>query len=435
MPLIVDTDMGADDIMAILYILRDPAIDVQAIAVSGTGLAHGNNGAQNLVGLLDAMGRPDIPVAVGRSTPMAGDRAFPADWRTGTDGAYGLRFEPVPMTPVSAVDLISSTITSSDTPVTILTLGPLTNLGEALTADPALAAGIALVHVSGGAIDVPGNVAAEGGDSAATAAEWNLWIDPKADDVVFRAGIPITLVPLDATTKLPLTTAFTERLAGDTDAAGADIVHEVLSRSPSVVIGTYFWDQLTAVLLSDPASATFEAATVRVETEGPNAGSTVRDPNGVRVRSAVEPDAARFETRFLEGLRRGGPRPEPFTIAGSIPARFDGATCGGGPPTAIAPGTYTIEAEFTADGESAVVLVRLHPGATWDDLVRYAADASHEVLAQPDFIDVVGSVGSPGFGTVDQVVDLEAGLYGFACFSDGSTPIATLAAAPFTVGE
>ncbi|HLO34496.1 MAG TPA: nucleoside hydrolase, partial [Candidatus Deferrimicrobium sp.] len=370
-PVIVDTDMGADDVMALLYLLRDPTVTVEAIVVSGTGLAHSSNGTQVASNLLEALGAGDIPLGLGADTPMAGTRAFPADWRSGTDAGYGLALKPAPFSPQPGVDLLSATIGSSATPVTILTLGPLTDLGQMLSAEPSLAAKIAHVHVSGGAISVPGNVAAEGGDPAATAAEWNLWIDPKADDIVLRSGIPITLVPLDATGQLPLTPAFREVLAEDHAAAGADIVYELLTRSASLLAGNKFWDQLATVVLTDPSAATFAEARVKVVTDGAAGGSLVQDASGTPLTYAASPDATRFESSFLAGLRRGNARTSPFTVAGTLHGSFDGSTCSGTPSSTLTPGSYAVEYESTAAADTLFAVIRLHAGATWSQVLDF----------------------------------------------------------------
>ena len=307
-PVIVDTDMGADDVTALLYLLRDPMVEVRAIVVSGTGLAHASNGAQVASDLLGALGAGEIPLGTGSTTPMEGSRAFPEAWRSATDAGYGLVLKTVPVSSRPAVDLLSETIRSSSTPVTVLTLGPLTDLGQALSAEPSLAAKIARVHVSGGAIDVPGNVAAEGGDPAATAAEWNLWIDPKADDVVLRSGIPITLVPLDATGKLPLTPAFVDELSKDHKAAGADIAYELLARSGSLLAGNFFWDQLATVVLTDPSVVTSAEARLKVVTERRSGAAASSGMPRAR-RSATpwlptRPPSSRASWRVSGGARR-----------------------------------------------------------------------------------------------------------------------------------
>lgn len=435
-PVIVDTDMGADDVMALLYLLREPSVDVRAVIVSGTGLAHGSNGAQVASDLLGALGASGIPLGLGSDTPMQGDRAFPDEWRSVADAGYGLSLPAVPMTPRPAVDLLSEAVRSSTTPVTVLTLGPLTDLGMALAAEPSLAAKVARVHVSGGAISVPGNVAAEGGDPAATAAEWNLWIDPTADDIVLRSGIPVTLVPLDATGKLPLTSAFFDALTEDHAAAGADIVYELLARSTSLLDGTFFWDQLATVLLADPAAASFAEATVRAVTDGPAAGSLVEDPSGSPVSYGVEPDASRFEASFLAGLRRGEPRTEPFTLAGTLHGTFDGVSCGGSPSAPIAPGTYAIDYESSVAAETLFAIVRLHDGATWQQMLDFvtAKGSDPTDLSPPDFVDLTASPSSSGPGVVRVIVDLTSGTYGLVCIEDAPLSIVP-APASFQVGD
>jgi inosine-uridine nucleoside N-ribohydrolase len=434
-PVIVDTDMGADDVMALLYLLRDPTVSVRAIVVSGTGLAHASNGAQVASDLIGAMGAGEIPLGTGSTAPMEGSRVFPAAWRSATDAGYGLALKTVPVSSRPAVDVISESIRSSATPVTVLTLGPLTDLGQALAADPSLAAKIARVHVSGGAIGVPGNVAAEGGDPAATAAEWNLWIDPKADGIVLRSGIPITLVPLDATGKLPLTPAFLDELGKDHKAAGADIAYELLARSGSLLAGNFFWDQLATVLLTDPSAATSAEARLKVVTDGAASGSLVQDASGTAVSYAVTPDAAQFESRFLEGLRRGESRAGPFTLAGTINATFDGSTCGGTPTAPLAPGSYAVDFNSSVAGDTVLAVIRLHQGATWQQLLDFitAKGAQPADLSPPDFVDVLAAPSRSGPGSVSAAVDFTPGAYGIVCLWV-SRPSATPASAPFQVG-
>ena len=433
-PVIVDTDMSADDIMALLYLLRDPAVDVRAIVASGTGLAHSSNGAQLASDLLGVLGS-DIPLGIGDNAPMDGGRAFPDAWRQAPDAGFGLALSPVPMGPSPAVDLLSSTIRSSATPVTILTLGPLTDLGQALSADPSLAANIARIQVSGGAIDVPGNVAFEGGDPAAAAAEWNLWIDPTADDIVLRSGIPVTLVPLDATGKLPLTPAFLDALAADHAAAGADIVYELLVRNGSLLAGTFFWDQLAAVLLADPAAASLAEAQVKVVTDGAASGSLSRDASGTPVSYATAPDAASFQATFLAGLRRGAPRRNPFTLTGTLHATFDGSTCAGTPSTPVASGTYGFDDESSVAQLTVFALIRLHEGATWKQLVDHTATVGPDNpdMSPPDYVDAVAVLEQDGPGTASAVVSLTPGTYGIVCLMPGPASI-TPAATTFQVG-
>jgi hypothetical protein len=91
-PVIVDTDMASDDIMALSYLLEVPGISVQAITVEGTGEAHGPAGARNVLRLMRSLGiRRSIPVGYGPPDPISGFRSFPAAWRGAADGMYNLK--------------------------------------------------------------------------------------------------------------------------------------------------------------------------------------------------------------------------------------------------------------------------------------------------------------------------------------------------------
>jgi pyrimidine-specific ribonucleoside hydrolase len=435
-PLVVDTDLSSDDIMAIAYLATDPRVDIRAVTVSGTGLVHPNAGTQNALALLAALGRPEIPVAPGSADPIEGRRAFPAAWRDGSDAAYGLALDPAAVGPGTAVDLLRSTIADAGAPVTILALGPMTNLAQALDADPTLGPRIAEIHAMAGAIAVDGNVARDRGDPAAIGAEWNLWVDPVATAEVFGSGIPVTLVPLDATNDVPVTRAAYAEIEKDHAAAGADIVYELLTRAPFLVgEGNYFWDQLATVLLVRPDLATFEQATIRVEDAGPASGRLVRDPAGNQVRYAVRPDVAGFQDEFLAGLRRGAPREKSFTFTGTITVRFDGSTCDDGSPGTLAPGDVSVRFEATGDGVSGLAVLRFAEGAGWQTLLDYIASAP-DPTEQPDFVELPSFLTVEGTGSSTAIVAVTPGTYGMVCFRDRDGTVSMEpAAGPFTVKD
>jgi Inosine-uridine preferring nucleoside hydrolase len=93
-PVVVDTDMSTDDVLALLYLLQRPGLDVRAVTVSGTGLAHCPAGARNALELLALTGHGDVPVACGRPTPLSGFNQFPAPWRAAADAFFGLELPP-----------------------------------------------------------------------------------------------------------------------------------------------------------------------------------------------------------------------------------------------------------------------------------------------------------------------------------------------------
>lgn len=308
-PVIIDTDMDANDWMAILYILNRPDIHVIAITVSGTGEAHCEPGIKNALNLAALAGQSQIPVSCGRTTPLQSDHAFPADWRTRVDSLAGLTLPDNPTSPSDqpAVELITSLVQASPTKVTLLALGPLTNLAEALAASPEMMENIEMVYIMGGAVDVPGNVGASNAGIDNQAAEWNIYVDPHAAAVVFQSGVPVTLIPLDATNYVPVTGDFVKRLKADRTSPEAQFVYEVLSQTQYadfVKMGSYyFWDPLAAVILTDPSLAAFEDRKITViETEGNQSGRTQADESGSPIRVAVDDDPERFEQLFLDTL-------------------------------------------------------------------------------------------------------------------------------------
>ena len=233
-PIVIDADLDHSDLAAIMVLLRDPRVDVRAIAVDGTGLVHCQGGLRVMRYLLDELGRSDIPFGCGRQ--RGGDDAtpFPDDWRATADAGYGLAIAPRVETafPPDAVSVIRDAIDSSPTPVTIVALGPLTNLEDAFAADPTLADRIESIHAMLGTIDAPGNVFL-GGHDGSDPLEWNAFADPSAVQAVFATDVPIDLIPLDATDDVPVPADLAERLAADHAAGAADLMYELLLRNPS----------------------------------------------------------------------------------------------------------------------------------------------------------------------------------------------------------
>ena len=304
---IVDTDMAPDDWMAILYLLQRPDVEVEAITVTGAGETHCEPGVRHALGLVALSGRAGIPVACGRETPLQGDHTFPAAWREGVDALLGLKLPSGSdvASDQTAVELLASTIESSPEKLTLLTLGPLTNVAEALQTTPALADNLEMITIMGGAVDVPGNVGSSGVGIANMAAEWNIYVDPHAARLVLESGAPITLVPLDATNHVPLTLAFYERLKNSHTSPESTFVFDVLTKNKGFVeSGDYFfWDPLAAAIVTDESLATFDTGGVRVITEeGAESGRTRRAEDGAEVRVAVSADGRRFEQMFLEAL-------------------------------------------------------------------------------------------------------------------------------------
>ncbi len=307
-PVIVDMDVAPDDIGALVYLLKHPGVSVRAITVS-CGITYVPWGVANVLRLLDYLGFRDIPVAAGKETPLVGDNAFPTEWRGGCYNFYGLELPATDLHPsvMNASELIMSVIASSAENLTLVTTGPLTNIALALQANPSIKEGIERIHCMGGAVTVPGNVGFEYPAIPNYVAEWNVWVDPHAAEIVFKSGVSVTLIPLDATNEVPTSEAFRTRLEGIMRTPEAEIVHQFVQPE----IGGYFWDQLTAVALTNPSVVTFESHYIEVLISDENqtgwTQSIAQDPPNTQV--AVHADADTFEDLFIETINYLEPLP------------------------------------------------------------------------------------------------------------------------------
>lgn len=201
--IIIDTDPGQDDAVAILLALASPQLDVLGItAVAGNvPLALTEKNARKICELA---GRPETKVFAGAVRPLMRDlvTAEYVHGRTGLDGP-DLPEPAMPLQEKHGVDFIVETLMAqAPGTVTLCPLGPLTNIALALIREPAVAPRVREIVLMGGGFFEGGNVT--------PAAEFNIYVDPHAADIVFRSGIPITVMPLDVTHKA-LTSA--ERVA------------------------------------------------------------------------------------------------------------------------------------------------------------------------------------------------------------------------------
>lgn len=304
-PVVIDTDMSVDDWLAILYLLQHPAIEVQAISVTGVGAAHCEPGIQHALNLLMLAGNPEVPVACGRETPLQGEHSFPQWLRDNVDALAGLT---LPLNSNSAfdgtaVDLLTHTIAETTQSITIIALGPVTNVAETLDSDPSLIEKIEMVYIMGGAVDVAGNVGfMVAGNNAA---ESNIYLDPHAAAIVFASGVPVTLVPLDATNYVRITMDFYKQIESDRTTPEADFVYQALTTQLDFIRsgGYYFWDPLAAAIATDNSLATFEERTLTVvEKEGSQSGRTQEIDTGNPVRVAMTADSERFIQLYLDTL-------------------------------------------------------------------------------------------------------------------------------------
>jgi purine nucleosidase len=188
--IIIDTDPGQDDAVAILLALASPELEVLAL-VAVAGNVRVTQNAYNALQILEVAGRPDVPVYLGCERPMR-HPLITAEYVHGATGLDGPTLPAPQIQPQRShgVDYIIETLLAHDPgTITLCCLGPLTNIGMAMVKEPAIFSRIAEIVLMGGGCFEGGNVT--------PAAEFNIYVDPEAADLVFRSGVPITQVPLD----------------------------------------------------------------------------------------------------------------------------------------------------------------------------------------------------------------------------------------------
>jgi len=293
-PVIIDTDVGVDDVIAILYLLQRPDINVKAITIASTGNAHCEPAMRNMLGLLKLVNQTNIPVDCGSKRPLSGQNVFPANIMEEADtlaGASKLLPKVNQGPKYKAVDLLIDTIQKSRQPITILAIGPLTNIASALQQSPEIKNRIQTLYIMGGAVNVPGNLNIAGNKINNRTAEWNMYIDPVAASIVFNQSIPITLVPLDITNKLTIDMSFYNQLKKKHNTPAANFVFTLLNQNLEMLTDNQwnFWDPLAAVIASDEEMATFDVMplTVTLHPES-QLGRTVIDArSGQNIRVAA----------------------------------------------------------------------------------------------------------------------------------------------------
>lgn len=437
-PIIVDTDVDVSDVGALIVLLRDPSVDVLAVTITpvGTGVTDCAAGRAIIRYVLEEMGASEIPFACGEVDAGPDAIPFPPEWRSDADAAWGLELPARPQTdlPESAVDLLVRTIEASPTPPLLVPLGPWTNLEDAFEAAPGLASRVAGIFAMASAIDADGNVFTET-VSGEDRLEWNVAADPSAFVSVFELGIPLTLVPLDATDDVPMDPSLLERLTADHDAAGADIVYELFIRVPNRLgDGQQLWDELAALALGDPDLVTWEEATLSADASG----RLDRDQAGRTVRFATAADRGAAESAFLAALGRGGPRTTPFAVSGEIRLAWDGTSCSAVPLGPLGAGMILATFENRSGLEATAVVVFAGPPHSWQDVVDALVDfdpTSEE--PPPEWIEPVVFLGDEGGGAgpFSGAMVARAGTYGPVCIAGEWPEFTFTSGQPFEIAD
>ncbi len=192
--IIIDTDPGQDDAVAILLALASPEIEVLGLTCVAGNVPLALT-AKNARIICELAGRPDLPVHAGCDRPLKRDlvTAEHVHGKTGLDG-IALPDPTMPLAEGHAVDFLIETLRREPAgSVTLCPIGPLTNIATALHRAPEIAGRIRQIVLMGGAYFEVGNIT--------PAAEFNIYVDPEAADIVFRSGVPLVVMPLDVTHK------------------------------------------------------------------------------------------------------------------------------------------------------------------------------------------------------------------------------------------
>lgn len=319
---IIDTDPGVDDALAILLALRSPELHVVAITTV-CGNVPVEQATSNLFRILPLVTPPaDLLIGQGAARPLR----RPLETATHIHGADGLgeldsfrnpnsslRYPSIDAPPSlpTAQDVWQECVRRYPDDLTLITLGPLTNLASALETDPETIRKIRTAIIMGGAIHVPGNVT--------PAAEFNMFVDPDAAQRVFQSGLSLTLVPLDVTTKVALSRQDIRTMADPSadpvcrfisDATGKALDYsEQIEGSPVFQLH----DPLAVGVAVDPRLIRTAPLHVEVETDGHvTRGMTVADRRTLRnsfkttpnLHVALDVDVARTLKLFQDRLCR-----------------------------------------------------------------------------------------------------------------------------------
>jgi inosine-uridine nucleoside N-ribohydrolase len=309
--IIIDTDPGVDDAMAIFFALCSPELELIGLTTI-FGNVHTDLATTNALRLLEIAGRPDIPVAKGADNPLARPYKGPVPYVHGDDGQGNLHLPPPASTALemTAAEFIIEQIMRQPGEITLIPVGPLTNIALALRLEPRIAEHVHDVVIMGGNAFCHGN--------ASPAAEANILNDAEAADVVFGAPWKVTMVGLDVTHKVYMSAAHLAEY-GRIDNPMAQHIHRIVPHyahffgSRYHIDGIYVHDSSAVAYVIDPSLFKVVEAPVRVDTDSgisrgktwPNMGERILPAweNRPRVTIPIEVDSERLTELELSRLR------------------------------------------------------------------------------------------------------------------------------------
>jgi purine nucleosidase len=284
--IILDTDPGSDDAMALMLALNSPELDVRAVTVV-PGNVTAKQGLDNALRMMSLANRCDIPVAAGAQHPLF-QKLITAEFWHGKNGLANIELPPSKCKVDSrwGPDLIIEMVHAAPHEITLVPVGPLTNIALAVEKDPSIVPLVKEVILMGGAIT--------GGNSTA-AAEANIYNDPEAAQIVFQAGWPLTMVGLDVGDKTLLSPQYLEQL-GQTHGPVNDFIYQVAHYLIDLSAkfgfsGAPMYDPLAVGVAIDATLVRAPPMHVDVETRGDfTRGETVANRHNMVERNVLQGD-------------------------------------------------------------------------------------------------------------------------------------------------
>ncbi|KAE9621765.1 hypothetical protein Lal_00032875 [Lupinus albus] len=273
--LIIDTDPGIDDSMAILMAFQSSEVEILGLT-SIFGNVFTEDATRNALLLCEIAGREQIPVAEGSYEPLKGGKPRVADFVHGKDGLGNINLPPPKSNKIekSASEFLVEKVSEYPGEVSVLALGPLTNLALAIKRDSSFASKVKRIVILGGSFFALGNVN--------PAAEANIYGDPEAADTVFTSGANIAVVGINITTQVQLTDADLLELK-ESKGKYAPLLSNMCKfyrdwhLKSDGVHGIFLHDPVSFVAVVRPDLFTYKKGVVRVETQGLCVGHTLMD--------------------------------------------------------------------------------------------------------------------------------------------------------------
>ena len=288
---IIDTDPGTDDAMAIILALNSPELKVEALTVV-PGNVDGRQGLENALKIVSLAGRCDVIVAGGAQHPL-NQKLITAQFWHGENGLANVELPPskCKADPRFGPDLIIEMIHKFPHEITLIPVGPLTNIALAVSKDPSIAGLVKDIVIMGGSIT---------GGNVNGAAEANIYNDPEAAQIVFNAGWTVTMVGSDVGERTLITRKYLALLQsshGPQSDFIAKIADFYLTRSEkSGYSGAAMYDPLAVGIALDPTLGTLKEMHVDVETKGEfTRGETVANRMGLNENNVLHGDHYEIE--------------------------------------------------------------------------------------------------------------------------------------------